>query len=113
MHKHLKTYFIVFWLIIFLSGCDSLFPTPIAKILQNPRKYEGKQVTVSGRVVESFGLVVVRYFVVKDDTGEITVVTERSLPRKGEQIKVTGRVEEAFSIGDQQLIVIKEEQEKK
>jgi cob(I)alamin adenosyltransferase len=45
---------------------------------------------------------------IKDDTGEIAVVTERSVPRKGEQIKVIGKVEEAFSLGDQQLIVIKE-----
>ena len=63
---------------------------------------------VSGRVVETFSLVVIRYFVIKDDTGEITVVTERSAPKKGEHIKVIGKVEEAFSLGDQQLIVIKE-----
>ncbi len=109
MHKRITTIGIIFCLLIFaLTACDTLFPTPISDILQNPRKYAGKQVSVSGKVVETFSLVVIRYFVVRDDTGEITVVTERPLPKKGEQIKVTGKVQEAFSLGDQQLIVIKE-----
>ena len=101
------------WLLLALTACDTLFPLPIAKIVQNPRAYEGKEVTVSGTVAETFSLVVLRYFVIKDDTGEITVVTERSLPKKGEQLKVTGKVEEAFSLGDKQLIVIKEDPVKK
>ncbi len=108
MQKRIKFFSILFWLIIALTGCDTLFPTPIAKILQNPRNYEGTQVMVSGRVAETFSLVVIRYFVIRDDTGEITVVTERSAPKKGEQIKVIGKVEAAFSLGDKQLIVIKE-----
>jgi hypothetical protein len=108
MQKRIKFFSILFWLILALTACDTLFPTPIAKIIQNPRNYEGKQVMVSGRVVDTFSLVVVRYFVIKDDTGEIAVVTERSTPKKGEQIKVIGKVEEAFALGDQQLIVIKE-----
>jgi hypothetical protein len=108
MQKRITFFGILFWLIIALTGCDTLFPTPISKIIQNPRNYEGKQVMVSGKVVETFSLVVIRYFIIRDDTGEITVVTERSAPKKGEQIKVTGKVEEAFSLGDQQLIVIKE-----
>ena len=108
MQKRIKFFSIIFCLIIALTGCDTLFPTPISKIIQNPRNYEGTQVMVSGKVVETFSLVVIRYFVIRDDTGEITVVTERSVPKKGEQIKVIGKVEEAFSLGDQQMIVIKE-----
>jgi hypothetical protein len=108
MQKRIALLSMIFWLILSLTGCDTLFPTPISKIIQNPRSYEGTQVMVSGKVVETFSLVVLRYFIIRDDTGEIAVVTERSVPKKGEHIKVIGKVEEAFSLGDQQLIVIKE-----
>ena len=108
MQSRVKIISIFFWLLIALTACNTLFPTPIGDILQNPRKYEGVQVKVSGRVVDIFGFFVVRYFTVRDDTGEITVVTERPLPTKDEHITVIGKVQEAFSIGDQQLLVIKE-----
>jgi hypothetical protein len=98
-----------FLLLFGLTACYSLFPTPIAKLLENPRGYEGKQVQVSGEVVEIVSILIVKYFIVRDDTGEITVITQRSLPRKGEKVKIYGRIEEAFSLGDQQLIVLIED----
>ena len=97
---------------LMLVGCTDLFSTPVKKIIDNPRDYYGKRVTVSGEVTEVFSLFVVRYFVVKDGTGEITVVTKRPLPRKGAKIKVKGIVEEAFSFGEKQAMVIVEDEEK-
>lgn len=93
---------------LFLSNCGSLFTTPINKILENPRDYVGKTVTVSGEVTRVFSLLIVKYFVVRDKTGEITIVTEKPLPQVGKKIKVKGTVKEAFAIGDQQLMVILE-----
>lgn len=93
---------------LLLFGCDGLFTTPIKKIKENPRAYAGKTITVSGEVTRVFSLLVVKYFVVRDKTGEITVVTEKPLPKVGTKIKVKGTVEEAFSIGDQQVIVLVE-----
>ena len=87
---------------------DLFFSTPIDRILQNPRDYTDKAVTISGTVVDIYSLVVVKYFILRDATGEITVATERPMPKKGSQIKVKGFVQEAFSIGDQQLIVLME-----
>jgi cytochrome c-type biogenesis protein CcmE len=95
---------------LLLIGCNT--STPINKILENPRDYAGKPVKISGEVTEVFSLVVVKYFVVKDKTGEITVVTKRPLPREGTEITVKGTVQEAFSIGDKQLIVIVENEKK-
>ncbi|NJD55653.1 MAG: hypothetical protein FIA94_04510 [Nitrospirae bacterium] len=91
-----------------IAGCSSLMSTPIKNILDNPRDYSDKTVKVSGEVTEVFSLFVIKYFVVKDSTGEIIVVTPRPLPRKGSQITVTGTVREAFSLGDKQVIVIVE-----
>lgn len=107
-------FFIALWLAaLILTGCNAVFTTPISKILQNPREYEGKEVAVSGTVVQSFGLVFLRYFIVRDKTGEITVVTNRALPREGEKIKVRGQVAQAFAIGDKQLVVILEDSGRK
>ena len=94
-------------------GCSSFMATPIKKILDNPRDYSDKTVTVSGEVTETFSLLVIKYFVVKDRTGEITVVTAKPLPRKGSRITVKGTVQEAFSLGNRQLIVIVEPDEAK
>jgi hypothetical protein len=101
-----KTILIVLSFSLLLYHCGSLFTTPIKKILEDPRNYTGKTVTVSGEVTRVFSLVFVKYFVVKDKTGEITIVTEKPLPKIGTKMKVKGTVKEAFSIGDQQLIVI-------
>lgn len=93
-------------------GCSGIGTIPINKIIENPRDYSGKHVVISGEVTEVFSLFVVRYFVVKDGTGEITVVTKRPLPRKGTKIRVKGTVEEAFSFGEKQAMVIVEDEEK-
>jgi hypothetical protein len=93
---------------LMLFSCSGFFTTPINKILANPRAYAGKTVKVSGEVTQIFGLLVIKYFKVRDKTGEIIVVTERPLPKIDTRIKVKGTVEEAFSIGDQRLIVIVE-----
>ena len=97
---------------LLLIGCSGLFATPIKKILENPRDYSGKPVKISGEVTEVFGLFVVRYFVVKDKTGEIIVVTKRPLPREGIKITVNGMVHEAFSIGDKNVVVVVENEDK-
>ncbi len=83
--------------------------TPIRDIVDHPRDYAGREVTVQGEVKGVFSLFVVKYFTLDDGTGSITVITERPLPKKGERIRVRGRVEEAFSLGDQTLTLIVED----
>jgi aspartyl/asparaginyl-tRNA synthetase len=111
MNISLQRIFVAVCLLIILSvGCGGLMATPIKKILDNPRDYSGKSVTVSGEVTELFSLVVIKYFVVKDRSGEIIVVTQKPLPAKGSKITVKGTVQEAFSLGDKHLIVIMEKE---
>jgi hypothetical protein len=107
-NKILRTGANIVFFSLLLFSCDNLFTTPIHKVLADPRAYAGKTVTVSGEVTQVFGLVFIKYFKVRDATGEITVVTEKPLPRVGAKIKVKGSVEETFSIGGQQVIIIVE-----
>jgi len=105
---------VTFFILCFMSGCDKGYfesVVPIKKLLENPRDYDNRTVTIEGQVEEVYSLLVVKYFSVRDNTGVIIVVTERILPKKGEKIKVKGRVADAFSIGDKSLTVFKEERD--
>ncbi len=99
----------IFSLIFLLSGCENFGTVEIGRIIQNPREYTGKKVSVSGEVTEVFGFFVIKYFIVQDKTGQIPVVTEKVLPKKGSKITVRGTVKEAFALLDQQLIVLIED----
>lgn len=106
MERRIVLYILMGLFIISITGCGSIFPTKINTILSNPRDYTGKQVTISGTVEDKFSLVFVKYFVLRDETGTIPVITQRPMPAKGNKIKVTGTVQEAFSLGDQNLVVL-------
>lgn len=82
----------------------------IEKILSNPKAYEGKVITIEGEVTDQTSFfVVVKFYKLRDKTGEIIVVTKRPLPELRSRVHVTGRIDEAFSIGDQKLLVFVEE----
>jgi hypothetical protein len=112
MRKHFRKIgpILIFSVLLF-GGCDSLFSTPIGRILENPRDYADKTVTVSGEVREAFGLLFIKHFILKDDTGEIVVITDKPLPRTGAKMKVKGTVKEAFALGNRSLVVIVEKKE--
>lgn len=82
--------------------------TKIGDITGHPREYADKEVTISGEVTDTFSFFIVKYFVVQDNSGEISVVTEKPLPAKGEKIRVKGTVKEAFSIGSKTSLVLVE-----
>jgi len=92
------------------AACEGVFATPIKRIVESPRDYDGKTVTISGEVKEVFSLIVFKYFIVEDRTGEIAVITSRPLPKKGAKIRVRGKVSAAFSLGEAQTVVLLEEE---
>jgi hypothetical protein len=87
---------------------ENLSHTPIGEILANPRNYDEKITTISGEVTDRTSLFIVKYFVLKDKTGEITVVTERPLPVIGSKVRVRGKVKESFALGNEQKLVFVE-----
>ena len=108
--KKLPALLLVLALIAILVVSLEFKSTPIGRIIENPRDYAGKTVVVSGKVKEVFGLVFVQYFILKDKTGSIPVVTHRPLPGVGAKLRVRGTVMEAFSLGDKQLVVLVEQE---
>lgn len=102
-----------FFLVILLLACEQgFFTTPIGSILKNPRDYEGKQVKVSGVVTENMNIFIMKGFKLKDDTGEIFVITDKILPKVGSIATAQGYIKEGFTIVDAQFIVIMEGSEK-
>jgi hypothetical protein len=94
--------------LLVLAGCASV--TPIGELLDNSTKYDGKTVRVQGEVQEGAGGLGVGAYQLKDNTGTITVVSDRgSAPRKGADVSVKGRFESLFSLGRAGIAVIREE----
>jgi hypothetical protein len=60
-------------------------------------------------VTSKVNLLVVKYFQLRDHSGEITVVTSAALPDEGKKVRVKGRVDQAFAIGSSRVVVIVEE----
>jgi len=107
-HVNLSRCMILGCAFLFLS-CSQLFPTDIKRILDDPREYDGKTVTISGVVTENVNIFLLKCYVVQDKTGEIVVVTKRAVPKKETKVKVSGVVKQAFAIGDKSMVVIVEE----
>ncbi len=89
-------------------------PTPIEKIVSNPTVYIGKEVKIEGKVTDRtafFG--VLRFYKVRDKSGEITVLTGKSLPDIKSVMIVKGRLDDSFPLGDQKLVILKEDSAEK
>ncbi|MBI4522619.1 MAG: hypothetical protein HY695_02270 [Deltaproteobacteria bacterium] len=101
--------------LVFLAGaCDlstRLSAIKIKDLLENPRKYENREVTIYGTVTGGASLLVVKYFEIEDGTGAMRVVTSRVLPGKGEKIKVIGTLE-SIEFGTERMVVLREKSEK-
>ncbi|MGH8104130.1 MAG: hypothetical protein ACREJQ_06390 [bacterium] len=94
----------------YLYNHSGIGATPIGKIQQNPRDYDGRVVTISGEVTERVSIFDLKYYTVKDKTGEIHVVTKKTPPETGTRVTVRGKVQEAFAIGGAHLVVLVEEE---
>ena len=94
--------------LLLLAGCASV--TPIGELLDNTTKYDGKTVQILGEVKEGAGGLGVGAYQLKDNTGQITVVSDRgSAPRKGAKVQVKGKFESLFSLGQASVAVVREE----
>jgi hypothetical protein len=74
-----------------LTACPS--QTNIGKINADPNRYLDKDVTIIGRVTDSYGVPFVGgAYEIDDGTGKIWVVTQRGVPSRGARVGVKGRV---------------------
>jgi hypothetical protein len=85
--------------VLSLVGCDYFGFTPVKDIVAAPAQFEGKEVKIKGTVGSPVQLLNLRTFAVKDETGEIMVTTNGSLPPAGAQVAVKGTVKSVVIVG--------------
>jgi predicted RNase H-related nuclease YkuK (DUF458 family) len=112
----LKKGIVVLIIVLILIGIGAWYyfsrvhVSEIESLLSNPKAYAGKVVTIEGEVTDRtsfFGAI--KFYKVRDKTGEIIVVTKRTLPESKSILRVKGRIDQAFPIGDLKLLVFLED----
>jgi len=94
--------------LLFVAGCASV--TPINQLLNDPSRYDGKTVRIKGTVKGAVGGLGVGAYEVKDNTGSLTVVSDKGdPPRSGANIGVKGKFQALLSLGFKSLAVLREE----
>jgi len=91
--------------VLVLAGCPTR--TTIADINRDPGHFAGKDVTIGGRVSDSFGALGNGIFEIDDGTGRMWVYSQNyGVPGNGSNVSVTGRIEQGFSFGGRSFGVI-------
>jgi len=86
---------VVVMVTLLVVGCAS---TTINSVMADPGRYRDKEVTVSGEVEESLGILGRGFFKLRDGQSALWVYTSRGLPRNGSRLNTRGRVRDLASI---------------
>lgn len=83
------------------SGCRFV-STPLGRLARDPMRFQGQEVTVSGRVLRTTRLpeIGVHAFTLSDGRDSILVLTEGAPPPLGSSARVQGGFRRAFPVGD-------------
>ena len=93
--------------LLLLAACSSTMS--IGKLLDDPARYDGKQVRIEGRVTRGVGLLGRGAYEVADGTGELPVVSQLvGAPREGARVGVEGIFRSVFTFGDRSGAVLLE-----
>lgn len=97
---------------VFLTACPPR--RTIAEINRDPARYAGKDITIAGRVTNSFGAMGTGVFELDDGTGRMWVYSQSyGVPGKDAKVAVTGRIQQGFSIGGRSFATILHESERR
>ncbi|MBV9182345.1 MAG: hypothetical protein JO356_13625 [Acidobacteria bacterium] len=79
----------------------------IESINRDPGRFHGREITVAGRVVNSFSVMGEGVYEIDDGTGRIWVFSSKyGVPGRSPGIAVTGKIEQGFSIGGRNFATI-------
>lgn len=90
---------------IFLSACPAR--RSIESINRDPARFHDHEVTVAGRVVNSFDVMGVAAFEIDDGTGRLWVYSSKfGVPGNESKVAVTGTIQQGFSLGGRNFAMI-------
>ena len=97
---------------LLLAGCPPR--VSIEKLNRDPGRYAGREVTIAGRVVDSFGALGRGVFAVDDGSGTMWVLAgQYGIPGAGAKLAVTGHVDQGFSLAGRNFATILRETERR
>jgi len=97
---------------LLLAGCPPR--ASVAKINQDPGRFAGKEISIAGRVTDSFGAMGSGVFQLDDETGTMWVFSERfGVPASGAKLAVIGRIEQGFAFGGRNFAIILRETQRR
>jgi hypothetical protein len=87
-------------ILIVSAGCAARARS-IADLKDDPGRYDGRSVEVTGRVTSAWNIPLIPYklYKIDDGTAEITVISQRNSPARGALVRVRGPVREVASFG--------------
>jgi hypothetical protein len=76
------------------GGCSATNVIPISQLNAFPANFDGKEVMLRGVAKEVTRLPLFNFksYVLQDDSGQVTILTERQLPKMNEEIRVKVKV---------------------
>ena len=83
---------------ITIAGCASGY-TRVREIMAVPDRFEGKEVTLQGTVGKAIDPPRPNAYMLRDETGEIMVVTKGQLPAQDSEVALRGIVRSAVTRG--------------
>jgi len=111
---HQKAIAIAMVLITMLFSAACPPRASVSDINRDPGKYANRDVSVAGRVSNSFGAMGSGVYEVDDGTGTIWVYSQGyGVPANGSKIAVTGRISQGFSFGGRSFAVVLRETERR
>lgn len=100
MNKFTKVFLLTLVLAIGILATACPKRTSIGDIESDPSRFVGKEVAIAGTVETSFGISIPviqngrgGIYKIDDGTGEIWVITQRTVPSKGAQLGVKGKIQ--------------------
>lgn len=103
---------LVLLMTLLLAACPPR--VSIAQINRDPGRYVDRDITIAGRVSNSFGAMGTGVYEIDDGSGTMWVYSQGfGVPANGAKIAVTGRITQGFSFGGRSFAVILRETERR
>ncbi|MGH7492471.1 MAG: hypothetical protein ACREOO_08750 [bacterium] len=96
------------WITMMLCFCACAGSMKISELTADPGKYNDKEVTVKGKVVQVYALPLLSQSLAKieDGSGDLWVKPHKRVPAEGEQITVKGKVKIGLTLANRDFGVI-------
>lgn len=77
------------------AGCAT---KTVNDVMADPYRYANKNISLQGKVVESYSVAGTGFYRIEDPTGRLWIFSSRGVPRTGASVKVKGKIHDGFDL---------------